>query len=494
MDLIIIGKSNDDKGTQLEKLTHFLLGRIGVQEIVTNQIGAGGHEIDVYGKIIQEGLGERKKVSILCECKAKKDPINSTDWLKFLGKIHLERETKSNQINGYLIAFNGANGNVYGSYEEFRNHQDYIELISGETLTRSIRKVFSLATNQEILKLLSAYTDRIPKSLYSTFYDGNLFIIIIFEDGLFTLLKPNLEQINSSEVQNIIVLISNHFEGIQFIELETERIIKSKREILQKMVIALFLHSGLRMELKVLLEKIKEGIQENDNLFSFENEDSEINRVVDHLVLEEVMGLNGDEVSLRIGNNIEKLHFLKWIHSGRKIAPIFTGKFYDEVVNADFLNFLIKEVGKIQIPENEINTIFKLLKWSPEALQLTIRHCKDINSRVGKEFVEDSRSARNAFRMLKEIIVSGFLTDFQRSHLTEYFHETRNISEIKETRNLEIWGPDGIVECLNLMTRKGIGKMDTGGFASIWLLDDAPNPTERKNPGKAVLLKLDEEE
>ena len=54
MQLYILGKNSDDKGTQLEQLTVKILEHQGLEEITTNIQGAGGNEIDItaYSKII----------------------------------------------------------------------------------------------------------------------------------------------------------------------------------------------------------------------------------------------------------------------------------------------------------------------------------------------------------------------------------------------------------------------------------------------------------
>lgn len=45
--MIILGKNTDDKGKQLEAITHNWLASKGYKNITTNLISTGGHEIDV---------------------------------------------------------------------------------------------------------------------------------------------------------------------------------------------------------------------------------------------------------------------------------------------------------------------------------------------------------------------------------------------------------------------------------------------------------------
>ena len=55
--MIILGKNTDDKGKQLEAITHNLLASKGYTNITTNLISTGGHEIDVVADYVQEILG-----------------------------------------------------------------------------------------------------------------------------------------------------------------------------------------------------------------------------------------------------------------------------------------------------------------------------------------------------------------------------------------------------------------------------------------------------
>src|SRR5690242_6776216 len=110
--MLVLGKSSDDKGTQLEKLTEILLAAKGYRSITRNSIGAGGAEIDVRGDRELPTLAGNKLFRMICECKAHKEPVGLTYWLKFCGKIYVERLTVNSDTLGCFIALRGVNGNV----------------------------------------------------------------------------------------------------------------------------------------------------------------------------------------------------------------------------------------------------------------------------------------------------------------------------------------------------------------------------------------------
>src|SRR5882724_8414106 len=85
--LLILGKTNDDKGCQLEGLTKRLLICQGFKKVTTSKIGPGGHEIDVEAISQITSLTHSETHRLYCECKAYQLPIDINDWLKFLGKM-----------------------------------------------------------------------------------------------------------------------------------------------------------------------------------------------------------------------------------------------------------------------------------------------------------------------------------------------------------------------------------------------------------------------
>jgi len=57
MQLFILGKISDDKGTQLEKRTGTLLKKLGYFNIVFNEVNAGADEKDVTADYEQPSIG-----------------------------------------------------------------------------------------------------------------------------------------------------------------------------------------------------------------------------------------------------------------------------------------------------------------------------------------------------------------------------------------------------------------------------------------------------
>ncbi len=90
MKLYILGNTPKEKGGQLESLARLLLEKREFTNLVVNDISSGGHEIDVRGDRVVASLDQQQVYRVICECKARKSPVDMTDWLKFLGKVYVQ--------------------------------------------------------------------------------------------------------------------------------------------------------------------------------------------------------------------------------------------------------------------------------------------------------------------------------------------------------------------------------------------------------------------
>src|SRR5687768_1500652 len=114
MKLRILGLTTDDKGTQLETITKELLESLGYERLQLNIANDAG-EVDVQGVIVTPAPAQPIETQLVAECKAHKDPLNMTDWLKFVGKLHIANKANA-RTYGCLVALSGVNGNVLGSF------------------------------------------------------------------------------------------------------------------------------------------------------------------------------------------------------------------------------------------------------------------------------------------------------------------------------------------------------------------------------------------
>jgi len=174
MELNILGKTGDDKGTQLEKLTAFLLQEQGYTSIYTNVVNPGASEVDIKATFIQPFMAGAVSRDVIGECKAYSRPVALPDWLKFLGKIFSE-EINGRNVQGCFIALSGVNGNVVGHYDTIKNKRPDIQLISGEDLNILLHQHFSVLNITEIQAIFQSLTARQPVNYSLCYYDNKFY-------------------------------------------------------------------------------------------------------------------------------------------------------------------------------------------------------------------------------------------------------------------------------------------------------------------------------
>jgi hypothetical protein len=96
--VIVLGKTNDEKGAQLEILTASILRRLGYTDVAANVVNAGGSEVDVVGTYTMPMPGGGSRVDVLGECKALKRKVDLDEWNKLLGKLFVERARQPQTI------------------------------------------------------------------------------------------------------------------------------------------------------------------------------------------------------------------------------------------------------------------------------------------------------------------------------------------------------------------------------------------------------------
>ena len=143
MKLYILGKNTDDKGSQLEDRTRDILASQGYENIVANTVYSGGSEIYVAASYKKQVGIKNMDFPVICECKAHDKAIVITDWLKFIGKLYIEK-LKNEHTIGLMIALSGANGNVVGSYNDIKD-KGFIQLIANDDLIVLLAKKYSLS-------------------------------------------------------------------------------------------------------------------------------------------------------------------------------------------------------------------------------------------------------------------------------------------------------------------------------------------------------------
>jgi hypothetical protein len=258
--VLVLGKNSDEKGTQLENLTKTLLTAKQYRNVCKNSIGAGGQEIDVRAEYLVPSLKDSKTFKVICECKAYKTPVDLPQWLKFYGKLCVERQTQSPDTQGCFIALSGVNGNVTGSYDELKKHNANVELITGDDLLDLIRQVYSLRDLKGILDLVKAATDRVCRESEAVYYDQQVYWLLLFEHETYTVLKGDGKVLTADEVTALKPMIEEAVSANNYINLEEEAQAKLRALMAETILVSYLMLSGGRASAPTIAGQQKSGL------------------------------------------------------------------------------------------------------------------------------------------------------------------------------------------------------------------------------------------
>ncbi|MGC2502355.1 MAG: hypothetical protein WA400_09550, partial [Silvibacterium sp.] len=123
--------------------------------------GSGGTEIDIVTEQSLPGLNRTDSIEVIGECEAYEAPVTQPDLIKFLGKLFLLKAKRKNQVKGIFVALSGVNGAFDGAYRDFSEHDNSVELVTGDNLAEQVIKEFKLPELQAALVRIVTCT---PKS------------------------------------------------------------------------------------------------------------------------------------------------------------------------------------------------------------------------------------------------------------------------------------------------------------------------------------------
>lgn len=359
MRLIILGKSKDDKGTQLEELTSAVLAEAGYAFVCRNYIGSGGNEIDVKAKKVNNLLGKQVELPVVCECKAHGTPVTTTDWLKFVGKVHIERMSNA-QTEGVLIALSGANGNVIGSYESLPD-KSYLHLLAHENLVNIVCQHFSLKSHNEVKSFIEHKTVRVVDTIDLIYYDKQVFWLTGFTNGDFFVMTNNLIPVEDKLIDGFLTLLEQQttFEKSKYVDILKESIALYRREVIMKSVVYILMDKETSVELNEMLVFLKHLCHQQD---------IDIQEVIEAAQGCPIVQFENNIITIKNDGEIDFPAFYRWYTNGQIIVDSIVKSFYSSHINEQLLDAIVLIQQDLNIPTERRSDILEMLRISPSAL------------------------------------------------------------------------------------------------------------------------------
>jgi hypothetical protein len=472
--MIILGKSKDDKGTQLEKLVVAILKKLGYSNVVTNKIGSGGEELDVTGGYVVPLPGGETTKRLIAECKAYKKPVDIPTWLKFLGKIFTDEQKTGEKVSGCLIALSGVNGNCQGHYDDLKTHRTDLTIIAGETLFRQLEQLYSLKKANEVEALTRQLTERTIRLLDVAYYDTTVYWVVGFQEEKYALLDSSGKTLERDKATKLAKLIKKSEALGQYIDLEEEAkaretAIEARKHILYTLfdkngsapIEEVTVHSGLAPEIVLAgIEYLKtRGIVQQDNAsVSIPDPDP--------------TGYSHVPVLYR-----------------ELLFPCFDirvlGKpYYDRHINDRLLDEVVAIQCGITLTDEQRKKAIELMRLSPGALlhcvmplAMIVNHRqKDKNQVITPEI--NKADVDYFFQTLHQCLRH----DFGHGQLAEYFHETRSLVELDTSYTVKLKSQEELKFQDEVRVRTRLGQLapemvqGQKRFVVMLAINDGPEP------------------
>jgi len=435
MRLHILGKNSDDRGKQLEILTKELLESLGYERLKLNVANDAG-EVDVQAEFVTPLPVEPKRTKVIAECKAHKDPLNMTDWLKFLGKLFIA-EANDEDVAGCLVALSGVNGNVLGSLECLKRKN--VRLVESTTLIDYLSKSHGLVPIGKLQRYLAS-TGKTYLAFDLVYYQRRVYWVISYDGGAYTTLEADACYPTDASLGVIKPMIETQLEAGTFIDLRKEETAHRARMVARKLAISgAMLGNGSTSieELIVLLEphKLKDEVTPEDIQVA-------VTEMVQSGMLQQDSLTKRIMFPLEVETDIEirRQLFVEFGRDGFFILPI-GGDWWDKHIDENLMRHACTIQANLQLdPENQ-HKATALMRLSPTALihailpdpMIVTHHQGEVALPQSEELAAHDRN--HFMRSLYD----GLTSDFGKPQLSKYFHCQRQIEALARRTHLTVY-------------------------------------------------------
>lgn len=427
MKIYFLGKNSDDKGSQLENLTRRILSQHGLTNVTLDEVGSGANEIDVTAEIIHSAGLSDIKIPVICECKAYDNPVTMPHWLKFLGKLYVEKKINS-ATNGYFIALTDVNGNVWGHYKHLKDtlRDNSIHLIGKDVLIELLTKDYCLNTQQEVEVYTQQFTNKKIVDTSIIYYDNNVYWIVEFADHEYTILSADLHFLSEEKYEQLKDLLKR-LPVNRYIDVKTEY-----ESLLRKMTLegvtfcSVILGNNTIEDISALVHRACKS------KYSYSYE-------------EIVSALNANPfivVSDTIKVNIESVHnnlvdFYKTLLVRPLVPAVISSEIYQQNISPSLLKEICAIQGGLYLSSEQEQNCLKILKLSTQALLISLNPDKFIVNAMSNPYKHDEIN-RVAVEKFTGNLMDALHDDFSKQEYWDEFHKKFNIETYSFSKKLII--------------------------------------------------------
>lgn len=429
MRLYILGKTSDDKGTQLEQLTVRILEKQGYKNIQTNIQNAGGNEIDVTAyKTIEAGI-KPQTIKLIAECKAYDKPIDMNAWLKFKGKFDYEKDGNPH-ATGMMICLSGANGPVLGLYNEKHNNDQTIQLIANGDLISLLSACYELIPETKVRERLATLSFCEIYEINLLYYDKRLYWATSFLDGKYTLSYSNGQPITKEEFNAISPFIANYSPYIadNFVDIRDYFDFQQRLTAINMVLLTVLVNgfSGSISEVSQHIQNIKKNGSIDIDVLDMAIEQNPF----------VIYDKGSNIVRLKDNKEFDIIDFYRFVIYRGCPVDLISSEYYQEHIDNKFLDMILQIQYGLEIPDDKRDDCLFLLKCSPSAL---LRAITPNDLFQGFTATKGFDNMRNLYiNSFLRMLIEGFIDNFYNPALSDMFFDKFKITDMNLSSEIKI--------------------------------------------------------
>ena len=454
MKIHILESNRDKKGTMLESMVKNILRFLQYDYITTNEIGAGGNELDVVAERRIPSINNIEVYPVICECKAHERPIDMTDWLKFLGKVYKET-LRNSRAEGLLIALNDANGNVKGDIRTCAYQN--VRLLTTEDLMNVCIQCYSMASMLQVQDVVKLWSTNVVSDISIVIYEDIPYWLITFIDGHYSILTKDAEFISPEIVSAITNLISELTPTTeeQYIDIRKEKILHVKEHAI----------------MTVMLWSVMKGTKTAHQIVELvvEHSGNTIRPSKDEIIFcankLKYLILKDETIALKAIDEIDFVDFYRTVLS-LGIPTKLYNPFYYEHIDRLLLEELLYLQGNIDLNEEEKNIVLFLIKHSPSALRMMLYPNKMFTPKVNVSETDNNALKDSVKGLLLQTLANCMEVDSD-SDIAMLLFDNLDIRDFSKQTLYEIIKKDGEKISIPVSKRLYYIPFDEGGGAVV---------------------------
>jgi Restriction endonuclease len=477
MKIRVFGKDTDDKGAQLEIMTKRLLESRGYRQVGLNSIGSGGTEIDIVAEQSLPGLNRTDSIEVIGECKAYEGPIAQPELTKFLGKLFLLKVKRKSQVKGIFVALSGVNGAFDGAYRDFSEHDNSVELVTGDALAEQVIREFKLPELREVLVKVGQLTSDPVASSSLGYYDAQAYWIIEFANSTFAVLGGARLDVTPSA--DMIQVMSSQLQAAKYRDLSQEQQAIDRRILSRKFALG-----------QCLCKRSIELPDKLDPWFAqFSLGQADLDSASAELLQEGTLVQVGTSFGLsEVRSNLERrCSIIREMLNGIILFDFLDSGQWESMIDGDLLNESLRIQGNLAVNQSEREDLIKLMKWSPTALYWALTPDPLLTRPPENEQVAAVLAPEHP-RWYRSQMIKHAILDFN-GPVAAILFKRYGIVELQSSRMVAFKTLERTALDMTVMERIGLAKYvstpsaDAGPDApivQIWLTENQPEPWERQ--------------